>query len=92
MLADAFCIAAGGPADDAACDDLLARAEACPLAGVAIQVHGLVARRFPARAARHARAAFPRVAEIDRRFHALRREVASVHECLDWLEIRGRNA
>jgi len=84
MLTRAFLSAMG---ENCAVESLEQRARDCPLPGAALQTIALLARGHPERARRYREHAAKFVEQIPFEYRALRREVLSVDECLEWLQI-----
>ena len=82
LLTRAFLAALG---EDLAVETLEQQAHDCPLPGVALQTFALMARAYPERAAHYRTHARQLAEQIAPEYRALRREVASVDECLKWI-------
>ena len=83
LVTRAFLAALG---EDVALDTLAQRTYDCPLPGVALQTFGLIALADPGYGARFESDARRLVEQIAPEYRALRREVASTDECLEWIQ------
>jgi len=83
LLTHAFLARLG---EDVATDALEQRAHDCPLPGIALQTLALLGRGHPERASRYKKHARQLAEQIAPEYRGLCREVASVEECLQWLE------